>query len=64
MKLEAGYDAMSAEDKAAMDKRITDRFTKVLANDAELKLTSKYHEMTQAEQDMYDRMLIGQKTLK
>jgi hypothetical protein len=55
---------MSTEDKAAFDAKIAERTKKFNAADAEVKATAKYHEMTDAEKAMFDKMLIAQKTLK
>lgn len=63
-KTEDKYAEMSAEDKAAWDKKKADRLAKVHADDAEMKNAAKYHEMPQEEQDMYNKMLIAQKTLR
>jgi len=63
MKTEKKYDAMTADEKAAFDKKVAERTTKHNADDAELKTTAKYHEMTADERTMYDKMLVAQKTL-
>ena len=63
MKTEKNYDAMTADEKAAFDKKVAERITKKNAEDAELKTTAKYHEMTADERTMFDKMLVAQKTL-
>jgi len=64
MKAIKNYDDMTADEQAKFDEAYEARLAKGAAGDAKLKDQAGYHDMTQEEKDMYDRMLLAQKQLK
>jgi hypothetical protein len=59
-KTEHEYDAKTTDEKAALDEKWEKMLEKKKETTAELKNEAKYHEMSQAEKDMFDTVLVAQ----
>lgn len=59
-KVEVGYDAMSAEDKASFDEKQETMMAARNEKTAEVRMVAEYHNMSQFEKETFDKLLLAQ----
>lgn len=58
------YEKMSVDDKKKFDDGIAEKMKKIKEMDGKIRYQAEYFKMTQAEKDMYNKILIAQKKQK